>query len=107
MSELATPTELAGLVDFNKGSVVSKTLVKDKAGNVTLFAFDSGEGLSEHSAPYDALVMGVAGSAQVRIGSEEHAVSSGQILRLPANVPHGLKATEPFKMLLVMIRSGA
>ena len=107
MNELATPTELAGLVDFGKGAVVSKTLVKDKAGTVTLFAFDSGEGLSEHSAPYDALVLGVDGSAQVRIGSEEHAVSSGQILRLPANVPHGLKAVEPFKMLLVMIRSGA
>ena len=107
MSELTTPTELAGLVDFGTGAVVSKTLVKDKAGTVTLFAFDSGEGLSEHSAPYDALVFAVAGSAQIRIGSEEHKVSSGQILRLPANVPHGLKAAEPFKMLLVMIRSGA
>ncbi len=102
---IETPTDLGELVEYQDGSVVSHALVKSEAGTVTAFAFDQGEGLSEHSAPYDALLQVVEGSATVNIGGEPHSVSAGQILRLPAEVPHALKADQRFKMLLVMIRS--
>ncbi len=86
-------------------SVVSKTLLKKEAGNITLFAFEAGQGLSEHTAPFDAVVYIVDGEAQITIGGETQTVAAGEMLIMPANVPHALHAARRFKMLLVMIRS--
>ena len=99
-----TPVPLRDLVEFQQGSVVSNTLVKKEKGTVTLFAFDVGEGLSEHTAPFDALVQVVDGEADVSVGIEKHRVSKGEVLLLPADIPHAVHATERFKMLLTMIR---
>jgi len=93
------------LVDYQPGAVVSRTLVKKPVGTVTLFAFDAGQGLSEHTAPYDALLHVLDGVARITIGQATHVVAAGQVLLLPANVPHALHATERFKMMLVMIRA--
>lgn len=101
-----TPFHLTRGIDYSDGSVVSKTLLKKEAGNVTLFSFDKGQGLSEHTAPFDAMVQILDGSAEIRIGGEPVTVEAGQMLVMPADVPHALHAKEPFKMLLVMIKSG-
>ena len=103
-SRMDEPAALAGLVAWQDGSVVSQTLVKAQAGTVTVFAFDAGQGLSEHAAPFDALLFVIEGRATVRIGGKDHAMSGGQIVRLPADVPHAVQAIERFKMLLIMIR---
>ena len=104
MSIIDTPTELSNLVEYQDGSVVSQTLVKAKTGTVTAFAFDKGEGLSEHTAPFDALLQIIDGRATITVGGDVHAVAAGEIIRLPANIPHAVQATERFKMLLIMIR---
>jgi quercetin dioxygenase-like cupin family protein len=101
-----SPVDLADLVVYQDGSIVSRALVKDKAGTVTVFAFAAGEGLSEHTTPYDALLCVLDGRAEVVIGGTAHTLTAGQIVRLPANVPHSVQAGERFKMLLIMIRSG-
>jgi quercetin dioxygenase-like cupin family protein len=93
------------LVAYSDGAVVSKTLIDKKVGTVTLFSFDAGQGLSEHTVPYDAFVQVVDGEAQVTIEGAEHTVAAGQMIIMPANKPHELKAVKPFKMLLVMIRA--
>jgi len=95
---------LNDLIDLQPGSVVSKVLAKSAAGNVTLFAFDAGEGLSEHTAPFEALVYVTEGAAAIGIGEATHDVATGDLARLPANVPHWVKARAPFKMLLIMLR---
>jgi quercetin dioxygenase-like cupin family protein len=95
---------LSGLVDYAEGSVVSRTLVKRRSGTVTLFAFDAGQGLSEHSAPHDALVQVLDGTVELRIGGEEVVATAGQVVLLPAGVLHALHARERFRMLLTMIR---
>lgn len=97
--------DLNGLASYQDGSVVSRTLLDRKIGTITLFAFDSGQGLSEHTAPYDAFVQVFDGAAEITIDGIVHKVSSGEILIMPANVPHSLKAVERFKMMLVMIRA--
>jgi quercetin dioxygenase-like cupin family protein len=97
---------LEQFVEYADGAVVSKTLLKKSAGTVTLFAFDSGQGLSEHTAPFDAVVYILDGEARITIGGDPHTVSAGQMLIMPANVAHALQADVPFKMLLVMIRGG-
>lgn len=102
---LLAPAELSGLVEYQPGAVVSNTLVKKEKGTVTLFAFDAGEGLSEHTAPFDALVHIVDGEAEVTVGDEKHRVVTGEMLLLPAGIPHGVQATQRFKMLLTMIRA--
>lgn len=102
--ELEGATALAALVEYQPGAVVSRTIVKKKAGTVTAFAFDDGEGLTEHTAAYDALVLLIEGACEVTIAGTPHHVSVGQLLRLPANRPHALKALGRFKMLLVMIK---
>jgi quercetin dioxygenase-like cupin family protein len=99
------PVSLPDLVALQPGAVVSRTLVKTGGGTVTAFAFDAGEALSEHSAPFDALVIGVEGEAEVSISKAPHRVKAGDLLRLPANEPHGLKAVTPFKMILVMVKA--
>ncbi len=96
---------MSELVAYSDGSVVSKTLIDKKVGTVTLFSFDAGQGLSEHTAPYDAFVQVVDGEAEVNINGEVQTVSAGQMIIMPANIPHELKAVRPFKMLLVMIRA--
>jgi quercetin dioxygenase-like cupin family protein len=95
---------LASLVDYQDGSIVSRTLLKRTAGNVTLFAFDGGQELSEHTTPHDALLMCVEGSLWAYIQDEQHRLSVGDLILLPANVPHAVRAAERFKMLLIMIR---
>ena len=92
-------------IDYQDGSVVSRTLVKKAAGTVTLFAFDEGEGLSEHTAPFDALVQVLDGKALVAVGGTDHEVGAGEAILMPADVPHALKAVSRFKMLLTMIKS--
>lgn len=98
---------LAQMLQFQDKAVVSRMLVKNAGGSVTLFAFDAGEGLSEHTAPFDALVIGVEGRADIVVGGEHHALAAGETLLMPANVPHAINPVEPFKMLLVMLRNPA
>ena len=93
------------LVQYQPGAVVSRTLIDKKIGTLTLFAFDEGQGLSEHTAPYDATVQIVDGTADVTIAGTVHRVTAGQLIIMPANVPHSLRAVERFKMLLIMIRA--
>jgi len=101
----AQAVELAELVDYAAGSVVSRTLAENDAGTLTLFAFDGGQGLSEHSAPFDAIVQVLDGQVQLTIGGEAVPATAGQLVIMPAHVPHALKATSPFKMLLTMLRA--
>lgn len=96
----------AGLIDYQAGSVVSRELVRRDTATVTLFAFDKGQGLSEHTAPFDALVQIIDGEAQIRIAGKPVRARKGEMLILPAGRPHALKAVKRFKMLLTMIRAG-
>jgi quercetin dioxygenase-like cupin family protein len=96
---------LASLVAYQDGSVVSRTIIDKKAGTVTLFAFGEGQGLSEHTAPFDALVYLVDGEAAITIGGKEYRLKAGETIMMPANQTHALKALTRFKMLLVMVRS--
>jgi len=95
---------LAALVEYADDSVVSKTILNKPVGTITLFAFDKGQGLSEHTSPYDAVVQVLEGSSQINIGGQATEVSAGELIVMPANVPHALDAQERFKMLLIMIR---
>ncbi len=96
---------LSALVDYQEGSIVSKEIIKKDKGTVTLFAFDKGQGLSEHTAPFDALVYVFVGKAEIVISGNPHYLKAGEIIIMPANKPHALKATERFKMMLVMVRA--
>ncbi|MBC7343335.1 MAG: cupin domain-containing protein [Clostridia bacterium] len=96
---------LKELVDYQQGSVVSRTVIDKKVGTVTLFAFDQGQGLSEHTAPFDALVYILDGEAEITISGTPLVAKEGEAVIMPANQPHALRATSPFKMLLIMIRS--
>ena len=98
------PFLLAQLADYAPGSIVSRALVQTKPGSVTLFAFDAGQGLNEHTTPYDAHVIVVEGTASLTIGGKVTLAHAGEIVRMPGNVPHAVDAQEPFKMLLLMIR---
>ena len=99
------PANLSGLIAYQKGSVVSREIVSKPTGTVTLFAFDEGQGLSEHTAPFDALVHVLDGQAEITIAGNKHVVGAGEMIIMPAGQPHALKALGQFKMLLVMIRS--
>jgi quercetin dioxygenase-like cupin family protein len=96
---------LVSLVDYQSDSVVSKEVIKKEKGTVTLFAFDKGQGLSEHTAPFDALVYVFDGKAEINIAGKQHNLKAGETIIMPANKPHSLKALERFKMLLVMIKA--
>jgi quercetin dioxygenase-like cupin family protein len=98
------PFHLADQIDYADGAVVSKILLKKDIGNITLFAFDADQGLSEHTAPFDAVVQILDGKAEIAIDGKQHVVNTGEMLIMPANVPHALHAPVRFKMLLVMIR---
>ncbi|MDP8261750.1 MAG: cupin domain-containing protein [Candidatus Ancaeobacter aquaticus] len=96
---------LTDLVSYNDDSVVSKEIIRKDTGTVTLFAFDKGQGLSEHTAPFDALVYVLDGTVEIMIAGKPHTVKAGDIIMMPANKPHALKSVERFKMLLVMVKS--
>jgi quercetin dioxygenase-like cupin family protein len=106
--QLKTPVgevlTLLDSVDYQPGAVVSKTVVKKNAGTITVFAFDEGQGLSEHTAPFDAMVYVFDGQVEVTIAGEPHVLAAGQVIIMPANKPHALRALAPFKMMLIMIR---
>jgi quercetin dioxygenase-like cupin family protein len=104
--DLGSAVSAADLIELQPGGVVSRTIVKKKTGTVTVFAFDADEGLSEHTTPFDALLMSLEGEANITISGTAHAVKTGEIIKLPAGEPHAVKATTPFKMLLIMIREG-
>jgi quercetin dioxygenase-like cupin family protein len=95
----------AEFVGYQDGAVVSREIVRRPTGNVTLFAFDAGEGLSEHTAPFDALVQVLEGEAEITVSGQPHRVRGGEMILLPAGQPHAVKAGQRFKMLLTMIRS--
>ena len=101
---IGTPFNLADYVIYADDSVISKTLLDKGIGNITLFSFDKGQGLSEHTSPFDAVVYILDGNAQITIGGEDNQVKSGDMIIMPANIPHALHAEEQFKMLLIMIR---
>jgi len=105
MEEETKSENLNNLVNYQGGSVVSRTLIKKETGTVTLFAFSKGQALSEHTAPFDAMVHILDGKSEITISGKSQIVESGQMIILPANKPHALSAIENFKMLLIMIRS--
>lgn len=96
---------LNDLISYQEGSVVSRTLIDKKVGTLTLFAFGAGQGLSEHTAPYDATIQIIDGEAEVIIEGTSYAVKAGEMIIMPANRPHAVRANERFKMLLIMIRA--
>jgi quercetin dioxygenase-like cupin family protein len=102
---VAQALRLADLVDYQDNAVVSRTIIDKKVGTITLFAFAEGQGLSEHTAPYDALVYIVDGEAEVIISGKALRMKEGEMVIMPANEPHALKAIKQFKMMLVMIRA--
>ncbi len=106
IDELASdhPSALVDLVRVGEGAIVSRVLARTTGGNVTLFAFDQGQGLSEHTAPFDALVQVVDGRLDLTIGENPVSLGAGEVVRMPANVPHALHAPEPARMLLTMLR---
>ena len=104
-SLVAKAIMLAGLANYQEGSVVSRTVIDKKSGTVTFFAFDKGQKLSEHTAPYDALVCMLEGDAEISISGKPVHAKAGDMVIMPANQPHALSAPERFKMLLIMIRS--
>ncbi len=93
-----------GLVDYQDGSIVSREIIKNDKGTVTVFAFDAGQGLSEHTAPFDAIVYVLDGEAKVLIDNDINLVNQGEMIIMPANKPHALEASQRFKMLLIMVR---
>jgi quercetin dioxygenase-like cupin family protein len=102
--KLGVPFGVEESINYSEDSVVSQTLLNKDTGTITLFAFDEGQGLSEHTAPFDAVVHILDGQAGITIGGESHTVGEGEMIIMPANVPHALHAEQKFKMLLTMIR---
>ena len=102
---IAKVFDLCEMINYQEGSVVSRTLIGKKAGTVTLFAFDKGQSLSEHTAPYDAMVQILQGEAEITIAGKVFALKEGEMIIMPANKPHALRAVQKYKMLLTMIKS--
>ncbi len=105
MNKEITTSKIADMVNYQKGSVVSQTIIDKQTGTVTLFAFDQGQGLSEHKAPFDALVQVLDGEVEITISGKPFNLKQGEVIIMPANEPHALKGIKSFKMLLTMIRS--
>jgi quercetin dioxygenase-like cupin family protein len=105
MESSTQPSLLMDMVDYKEGSVVSKALIKKATGTVTLFSFDQGEGLSEHTAPFDAMVYVLDGRVEITISGKPVSLNQGEMIIMPANEPHALMAVERFKMMLTMIKS--
>ncbi len=104
-NRLLTPRSINEAIHYQEDAVVSRELIQKTTGTVTLFAFDKNQGLSEHTAPYDAFVMITDGRAEITVSGVKHELKAGEMLLMPANSPHALKAIEPFKMVLTMIKS--
>lgn len=102
-SLIGVPIDLKALTEYQQGSVVSRMVINKKAGTVTTFAFEVGEGLSEHAAPFDALLIALEGEVDVTIGGKVNHLTAGEMIIMPANIPHAVLPTTRFKMLLVMI----
>ena len=102
---VANATNLASLIDYQEGSVVSRTIIDKKAGTITLFAFDQNQGLSEHTAPYEAIVYAIEGEVDITISGKPITLKQGELTIMPANKPHALNAKTKLKMLLTMIKS--
>lgn len=100
---IGLPIDLKTLTEYQHGSVVSRMVINKKSGTVTTFAFEAGEGLSEHTAPFDALLIAIEGEVDVTIGGKVNHLTEGQMIIMPANVPHAVDPTTRFRMLLVMI----
>ena len=100
-----TPQAINDVIHYQDDAVVSRELIHKSAGTITVFAFDTQQGLSEHAAPFDALVLVSDGRAEMRVAGVTHELKTGEMLLLPANAPHALVALEPFKMVLIMIKS--
>ena len=96
--------KFTGKAEYSTDGIVSKQIIQKPSGNVTLFAFDKGQGLSEHSAPFDALVQVLEGNATIIIDKNEHSLTTGESIIMPANIPHAIKAPKQFKMLLTMVK---
>jgi quercetin dioxygenase-like cupin family protein len=105
MNNKVIQNSMVDMVNYQKDAVVSKTIIEKNTGTVTLFAFDMGQGLSEHTAPFDALVQILDGEVEIRISGKPYHLKQGEIIVMPANEPHSLKAISKFKMLLTMIKS--
>jgi quercetin dioxygenase-like cupin family protein len=104
-NELTQALDLENMLEYQEGSIVSRTLInKEDAGTVTLFSFDQGEGLSEHTAPFDAIVYVFDGESEITIAQNKHILTKGQMILMPANKPHALKALKKFKMMLIMVK---
>jgi quercetin dioxygenase-like cupin family protein len=103
--EQVKPSKLVEMIDYQDKTVVSRTLIKKPTGTVTLFAFDSDEGLSEHTAPFDALLYLLDGQAEITISGQPHTMCAGEIITLPQGKPHSVRALSRFKMLLTMVRT--
>lgn len=101
----AKPFNINDLIDYQDDAVVSREIIRKETGTVTIFAFDKGEGLSEHTAPFDAMVQIIDGTAEIIISGQKNVVDNGEMIIMPGNVPHALNAIERFKMVLTMIRS--
>ncbi len=99
------PINIENLIEYQEDSVVSREIIRKETGTITIFAFDKGEGLSEHTAPFDAMVQIVDGTAEIIISGNKNVVKTGEMIIMPGNVPHALNAVERFKMVLTMIRS--
>lgn len=104
MTENIQKQKLIEAIAFQEGSIVSKQIIKNQGGNLTLFAFDKDESLSEHTSPYNAFVYLIEGEMEIKIGDEIYNITTGEMIVMPANIPHGLKALQKSKMLLVMIK---
>jgi quercetin dioxygenase-like cupin family protein len=104
-NRLMSPLSINDFINYQEDAVVSLQLIHKATGTVTLFAFDKNQGLSEHTAPYDAFVMITDGQAEITVSGVKHEIKAGEMLLMPANSPHALKALEPFKMVLTMIKS--
>ncbi|WP_294967327.1 cupin domain-containing protein [uncultured Methanosphaera sp.] len=105
MTEKSTIYQIDKLVEYQENSVVSKELVKKETGTITVFAFDKGEGLSEHAAPYDAMIQIIDGKLELTLNKKLYTLEKGDMIIMPANAPHALYAAERFKMILSMIKS--
>jgi len=103
--EKGKPFSFNDSVDYSEGGIVSKTVLKKETGNISLFSFDKGEALSEHTAPFDAMIQVVDGKGEIIIGGKSNLLETGQTIIMPANIPHAVKAVEKFKMVLTMIKS--
>lgn len=102
--EFAKPYNLKSMIEYSDGATVSKILTKNKSGNTTLFAFDKGQNLSEHTAPFDAIVLIIEGSCNIMIDGKNNQMNEGQIILMPAEIPHAIEGTDAFKILLIMIK---